>query len=92
MGVEAKPPWSMVPPRVRDAVARLVGARVLRAARVYGGYAPSATFRLALEDGRTLFLKGTYPLPQGSPVKWSLEAEEQIYRRLARIVRPWAPA
>lgn len=69
-----------------------LGSRVVRAARTYGGYTPSATFRLALEDGRRAFFKGTYPLPAGSGVRWMLEPEERVYRRLGRYIRPWAPA
>src|SRR6266536_3341340 len=91
-GVEAKPTWAEVPPAVRREVERMLGSPVIRASRVYGGYAPSATFRAALSDGRTFFLKGTYPLPAGSLIQWSLENEERVYRRLDRYIHPWAPA
>ena len=89
---EYKPAWSAVPPRVREAVAELLGSPVVRAVRTYGGYAPSATFRLVLGDDRRAFFKGTYPLPAGSAVRWFLEGEERAYRRLGRYMQPWAPA
>jgi phosphotransferase family enzyme len=89
---EDKPAWSEVPLRVRERVETLLGGSVKRATRAYGGYGPSATFRLLLVDGRRIFVKGTYPLPAGSDVRWVLRREAQVYRRLARYMRPWAPA
>lgn len=58
---------------------------------MYGGYAPSATFRVVLADGRRVFLKSTYPLPRGSHVKWSVAAEERVYRTLGDRIERWAP-
>lgn len=89
---EAKPSWSMVPGAVQREVGRVLGAPVARAVRAYGGYAPSATFRLLLADGRCSFFKGVYPLPASSPVQWSLTEEERVYRELGQFIRPWAPA
>jgi hypothetical protein len=88
---EEKPEWSAVPERVRADVEGLLGSRVVRAVRTYGGYGPSATFRLVLAGGKRAFVKGTYPLPEGSPVIWVLRDEELVYRRLARYIQPWAP-
>ncbi len=76
---------------MKDEVAKLLGSPVARAARVYGGYAPSATFRMVLRDGRRAFLKGTYPAKH-TEVKWDLEREEQIYQECEPFMRPWAPA
>ena len=90
-GAESKPPWSAVPRAVKDEVERVAGAPVERATRAYGGYAPSATFRLALEDGRRAFLKSTYPLPPGSAVRWSVAEEERVYRSLGPQIARWAP-
>lgn len=90
-GAEAKPPWSVVPRAVKDEVAKLLGSPVARAERVYGGYAPSATFRVALADGRRIFLKSTYPLPKGSGVHWSIDREERFYRSVGKRVQRWAP-
>ena len=88
---EEKPPWSVVPAEVKEAVAQTLGAPVVRATRIYGGYAPSATFRLMLGDGGRAFVKATFPLPEGSAVRWSLDREEVVYRRLGDAIQPWAP-
>ncbi|HUQ17593.1 MAG TPA: phosphotransferase [Candidatus Saccharimonadales bacterium] len=80
-----------MPRTVKDEVATLLGSPVVRAARVYGGYAPSATFRVALRDGRRVFLKSTYPLPTGSGVHWSVDREERFYRSVGVRVQRWAP-
>lgn len=90
-GAEAKPPWSAVPRAIKDEVANLLGSPVARAERVYGGYTPSATFRMRLEDGRRAFMKGTYPLERDSHVLWKLVEEEHIYQELSPYLRPWAP-
>ncbi len=90
-GAEPKPPWSAVPQTVKDDLARLLRSPVVRADRAYGGYAPSATYRVRLRSGRRVFLKGTYPLPAGSAVRWMLEPEERVYRECERFIRPWAP-
>lgn len=88
---EDKPAWSAVPARVKVAVTRTLGSPVVRGVRTYGGYAPSATFLMTLADGRRVFLKGTYPLPEGSGVRWALHREEAVYRRLSGVIQPWAP-
>ena len=90
-GAETKPPWSAVPRAIKDEVAKLLGSPVARVERVYGGYAPSATFRMLLANGRGAFLKGVYPLTKDSGVKWDLENEERIYQECAPFMRPWAP-
>ena len=64
-GQEDKPTWQRVPSTVRRRIEAVLGARVSRALRSWGGYSPSATFRLALADGRRVFLKATYPLEPG---------------------------
>jgi hypothetical protein len=88
---EDKPTWSMVPRPLRDETERLLGARVRRATRRFGGYGPSATFHLSLADGRSAFFKGVYPLPEGSGVRWALDEEERVYLELGAHIRPWAP-
>ena len=90
-GAEAKPPWSAVPREIRHEAARILGAPIVRAERVYGGYAPSATFRMALANGRRAFFKASYPLPRGSAVIWPMQNEERAYRQLGDLIRPWAP-
>jgi hypothetical protein len=69
----------------------VLGTPVVRAVRAYGGYGPSATFLLTQADGSRAFFKGTYPLPSDSAMKWSLDREELVYRRLGRHIGPWAP-
>ena len=88
---EDKPAWSAVPRTVREETQRILGAKVVRAVRAYGGYGPSATYTLTLDDGRRVFFKGVYPLREGSDVRWSLDEEERVYRELSDWVEPWAP-
>ena len=90
-GAEAKPPWSAIPRPIRDEAARILGAPVVRAERIYGGYAPSATFRMSLANGKRAFFKASYPLPKGSAVRWPTKDEERAYRKLGALIRPWAP-
>src|SRR5439155_18767957 len=53
---------------------------------------PSATFRLSLDDGRSVFCKAAYPLPEGSPVQFVVDREERVYLGLRHLISPWAPA
>ena len=80
-----------MPRAVKDELAKLLRGQVIRADRAYGGYAPSATYRITTSNGRRLFLKGTYPLPSGSHVKWTLGPEEHVYQECEPLMRPWAP-
>jgi hypothetical protein len=89
-GVEEKPPWKAVPGDVRRQVQDILGSPVVRGTRVWGGYGPTPSFRLALADGRKVFFKGTY---FGSN-RFSQEAlirEERVYRELSDVIGPWAP-
>jgi len=90
-GAEPKPPWSAVPQDVTDEVSTILGSPVVRAERVYGGYAPSATFRLKLANGKRAFFKASYPAPKGSGVLWFMDREARNYRKLAKFIAPWAP-
>jgi len=80
-----------VPREVKEDVARILGSAVARAARVYGGYAPSATFRMILADGRPAFFKGVNAT-SNEYMRGALPREERIYRELGRYIYPWAPA
>jgi hypothetical protein len=91
IGAETKPPWRSVPGEVRRAVEEVVGGRVRRAARVWGGYAPSPTFRLILDGGARLVFKGVSPASNPHMLR-ALEDEERVYRELAGWIHPWAPA
>jgi len=75
---------------VKSEVARVLGSPVRRAARIYGGYAPSATFRLVLADGRRAFFKGV-SARSNEFMRGALVQEERVYRELAEFIRPWAP-
>lgn len=88
---EDKPRWSAVPEALKAQVDDVLGARVIGGRRAFGGYGPSATFVLSLGDGRRVFFKGVYPLPEESAVSWSLDAEERVYRELGHAIGPWAP-
>lgn len=90
-GSEPKPIWQKVPAAVREKAEGVVGARIVRASRIYGGYAPSATFRLALADGRRAFFKGIWR--ESNPhMHRALEVEERVYREMGDWISPWAPA
>ena len=80
-----------MPREIKDEVARILGSPVVRAARVYGGYAPSATFRMVLADGRPLFFKGIYAA-SNEYMHEALPREERVYKNLGRYIQPWAPA
>ena len=88
---EAKPAWSEVPLAVRRETERRLGSRVARATRAYGGYAASATFRLALANGRRAFFKAGYPPPPGSAAIFPIDREEARYRALAPLTARWMP-
>lgn len=91
LGKEAKPPWSAIPVAVKGDVADALGSPVVRAGRVYGGYAPSATFRLRLADGRVAFFKGIWR-DSNEFMHRALDLEERVYRELGPLISPWAPA
>jgi len=80
-----------VPEVVRRETERRLRSRVARATIAYGGYAPSATFRLLLANGRRAFFKAAYPLPKGSPVIIPVDAEEKRYLALARYTDGFTP-
>ncbi|WP_197081231.1 phosphotransferase [Gordoniibacillus kamchatkensis] len=81
---EPKPYWRDVPLELRKQVEGIMASSIRTAARVFGGYGPSATFRIFLEDGRTIFAKGA---GQGSIAEnWRvLPFEEAVYRDVAAI-------
>jgi len=88
---ERKPAWSRVPLEVRREAERRLRSRVARATIAYGGYAPSATFRLVLANGRRAFFKASYPLPQGSVVQLPVDEEEKRYLALAPFTGRFTP-
>lgn len=90
-GVEPKPTWQTLPRPVRVAVEGVLGARVGRAARVWGGFSPSPTFRLQLVGGRRAFLKAAGP-DDTDFARAAFIRELRVYTELAGVIRPWAPA
>src|SRR5579863_9381760 len=89
-GVEAKPPWKDVPEAVRQQIHAALGAAVVRAVRIWGGYGPTPTFRLVLADGRRAFLKGTYQA-SNEFAKHALRFEERVYYNLGPMLGKWMP-
>ncbi len=89
-GVEAKLPWRNVPKAVRQQVESTLGAPVRRAARIWGGYSPAPTFRLALADGQRAFFKATYAASNefSTAALWS---ETRVYAELSDVIGPWMP-
>ena len=90
-GVEPKPRWATLPPEVRGMAEATLGSRVCRAARVWGGYTPTPTYRLRLADGRRAFFKAIGPADNDF-ARAAHAREERIYRELADVIAPWAPA
>ncbi|MEC0265498.1 phosphotransferase [Paenibacillus anseongense] len=81
---EPKPYWRDVPLELRKQVEERMESSIRTATRVFGGYGPTATFRIFLEDGRTLFAKGA---GLGSLTEnWRvLPLEEAVYREVQAI-------
>src|SRR5579875_130878 len=89
-GIEDKPPWKRVPKKVRQEIETALGAPVRRAARVWGGYGPTPTYRLVLADGRRAFFKGTYHA-SNEFAKSALLLEERVYHDFIDILGKWMP-
>jgi hypothetical protein len=89
-GREFKLPWQQVPQAVRQRVALALGAPVRRATCIWGGYAPTPTYRLVLEDGRRAFFKGTYQ-DSNAFMKSALVTEERVYQELTPVLGHWMP-
>jgi Ser/Thr protein kinase RdoA (MazF antagonist) len=89
-GAEAKPTWRSVPPSVRAATGELLGAPVVRAMRIWGGYSPTPTFRLRLADGQRAFFKAASP--DSTPFAQIAHGrEERVYLELEDLIAGWAP-
>ncbi len=90
-GLEPKPSWRSVPLSVRQAAARTLGAEARRALIAWGGYTPTPTYRLLLTDGRRAFFKAVSP-DSNDFARAAHSREERVYRELAHLIGPWAPA
>ena len=89
-GVEAKLPWKHVPKVLRQQVEAALGAPVERATRIWGGYGPTPTYRLVMDDGRRAFFKGTYQA-SNEFAKNALLYEERVYSELSGMLGEWMP-
>jgi hypothetical protein len=87
---EPKTFWRDTPIALRKEIQSLVGSPIRKAIRVFGGYGPSATFRLFLEDGRTIFAKGAGK-GANSEIWRAIPLEESAYRNI-NAIRPISPA
>jgi hypothetical protein len=89
-GVEAKPPWRSVPRPVRAMTERVLDGQVARAARVWGGYSATPTFRIRLRDGRRAFFKAAGP-GSSAFARTAHAREERVYDELGDVIAEWAP-
>lgn len=89
-GVEAKPTWQSLPLELRARVTQALGSDIVRAARVWGGYSPSPTFRLKLANGQRAFFKASGPGATAF-MRHVIEMEERVYTELGAFISPWAP-
>jgi hypothetical protein len=88
-GQEDKPTWKSAPQAVKTEVERALGEKVISGRRVWGGYGPSATFRLKLESGGLAFFKGV-DRAGNAIMQSAIRREMQVYKELPGI-QPWAP-
>lgn len=89
-GTEHKPEWRTVPAEIKAKVAETLGSPVARAMRIWGGFGPSPTYRLRLQNGKRAFFKGTFPGSNEFQIK-AHESELRTYRELNEYITPWAP-
>ncbi len=89
-GIEDKPTWQSLPTSIHQRVEKILESPVKRAARVWGGYSPTPTFRLKLANGSRAFFKGTSSSSTDF-VMAALVREEKVYRELSSLISPWTP-
>jgi aminoglycoside phosphotransferase (APT) family kinase protein len=78
--------WSAMPARLRTAVERQLGGRVVAAVTQPGGFSPGIAARLRLDDGRRAFVKAVGDINPKSPDIHRAEA------RIAAALPPGTPA
>ncbi|HTR77686.1 MAG TPA: hypothetical protein VMH39_06235 [Gemmatimonadaceae bacterium] len=86
---EAKPEWLTVSRDLRAAIERTLGAPVVRAEPVWGGFGPNATFRLALADEQDVFCKAHHP-DNSAFIRSAVARECEIFGSCPEI-HPFAP-
>ena len=89
-GVEDKPTWQSVPLNIRLQTEAALGQRVVRAARIWGGYSPTPTFRLALAGGKRAFFKGIFGATNDFATN-AFKSELRSYEKLSPLVGKWMP-
>lgn len=58
---EAKPNWSDVPLSLVTEIEIILKSKIIKSEIVWGGYSPSASFHVILENKEEYFIKGTHP-------------------------------
>src|SRR5689334_17084949 len=89
-GLEDKPAWQSVPLKIRLQTEAALGRRVVRAARVWGGYSPTPTFRLALDGGKRAFFKGIFGATNAFATN-AFKSELRSHEGLSPLVGKWMP-
>jgi hypothetical protein len=86
---EDKPSWTDVPTDLVRDLEDLLRSRIVDATTVWGGYGPTATFVVRMQNGRSYFCKGTHPghTPEGEA---AVRREAAIYEALPEL-RAFAP-
>jgi aminoglycoside phosphotransferase (APT) family kinase protein len=86
---EPKPRWENVPRSVVSKVEDLVKSKVSAAETVWGGFSPSANFKLQFANDQIYFAKGCHP-DQTAAGKRAFESEVKTYRELG-FLQNYAP-
>jgi hypothetical protein len=84
-GVEDKPAWQSLPLKLRQVVEMVLGAPIIRAALVWGGYSPTPTFRLMLAGGKRAFFKGI-DRTTGEFAREAFTSEVRVYTVLSPLI------
>lgn len=84
---EPKPSWHEVPAALRDDISAIVGEPIVSAEVAWGGFGPTASFKLTTAAGRTFFCKGTHPgnTPEGHKAVLRECANLRTFHELARF-------
>jgi len=78
---EARPNWEDVPPAVLSKIEAITG-KISKAEIAWGGYSPSACFRVTTTAGAKYFIKGSHPGQTAHGAK-ALRQEINAYKTLA---------
>lgn len=78
---EARPEFDLVPKKVVQEIENLCGQAIAQAEIQWGGYGPSACFRVTLKNGRKVFVKGSWPGQEAHGAQ-TLRQEIAVYHAL----------